>query len=212
MYPCEATSTAGFIQQLAVSYVTNHYWFYVAGRIPAHKDPQRTDEKILRQYDIDISKWTRTRRKKAGFANLHYLRCHRFFVIIATAGLHPFFESEKQTLRDIRRHPLGFAGYSVGCVRAGNRWHPSVRIERRTFETLKRRFRARALGAVEKLGAELKRLPFEPYAPIRRQYLSLWRMINRLRAAAGLELIPVTALRLRRNPVVTLRRKSDQAP
>jgi hypothetical protein len=33
-YRCEATSVAGFIQQLAVAYVGRGYFFYVAGVIP----------------------------------------------------------------------------------------------------------------------------------------------------------------------------------
>ena len=38
MYRFEATSVEGFIQQLAVAYITNGYWFYVAGTIPENKD------------------------------------------------------------------------------------------------------------------------------------------------------------------------------
>ena len=73
-YRCEASSVEGFIQQLAVSYVKNGYFFYVTGTIPESKDPRETDQKILTQYGIEVSKFTRARRKKAGSANLHYLR------------------------------------------------------------------------------------------------------------------------------------------
>ena len=38
-YRYEATSVAGFIQQLAVCYVGRGYWFYVTGTVPEHKDP-----------------------------------------------------------------------------------------------------------------------------------------------------------------------------
>ena len=34
-YRCVATSAVGFLQQLAVAYVANGYWFYVTGRVPA---------------------------------------------------------------------------------------------------------------------------------------------------------------------------------
>ena len=40
MYRCEATSLAGFVQQIAVSYVANGYYFYVLGRVPDRKDPR----------------------------------------------------------------------------------------------------------------------------------------------------------------------------
>jgi hypothetical protein len=33
-YRCEATSVEGFLQQLAVAYITTGYWFYVTGEIP----------------------------------------------------------------------------------------------------------------------------------------------------------------------------------
>ena len=32
-YRCEALTVSGFVQQLAVSYIANGYYFYVAGEI-----------------------------------------------------------------------------------------------------------------------------------------------------------------------------------
>jgi hypothetical protein len=93
-YRCVATSVAGFVQQLAVAYIANSYWFYVKGWIPERKDPARTDAKIITQYDLDVSKWTRARRRKAGAASVQYLRCGRFYVIVATHGEHPFYAAE----------------------------------------------------------------------------------------------------------------------
>lgn len=46
----EATSVAGFIQQLAVAYLTHGYWFYVTGAIPERKDPWRIDAKLLERH------------------------------------------------------------------------------------------------------------------------------------------------------------------
>jgi hypothetical protein len=45
MYRCEATSVAGFVQQLAVAYVRNGYWFYVQGTIPKRKSPDKQLQK-----------------------------------------------------------------------------------------------------------------------------------------------------------------------
>jgi len=81
MYRCEATSVEGFIQQLAVACVANGYWFYVTGTIPHHKDPCAVDRRLIVRYSIDLSKWTRTRRKRAGLGNVQYLRHGRCFVI-----------------------------------------------------------------------------------------------------------------------------------
>ncbi len=102
-YRWVATSVAGFVQQLAVSYVGHGYWFYVQGQIPDRKDLAGVDQKLLGRYEVEVSKWTRARHKKVGKARIQYLRLDRQFVLAATRGEHPFFESEKSQIRDIRR-------------------------------------------------------------------------------------------------------------
>lgn len=110
VYRCRAVSLAGFIQQLAVAYVAHGYWFYARGWIPIDKDPEAIDRKLIDRYGIDVSKWERARRKRAGLANLHYLRFGRTFVLIATHGQHWFFEAEAKAIRDIRRVPFKLGG------------------------------------------------------------------------------------------------------
>jgi hypothetical protein len=203
-YRCVATSVAGFIQQLAVGYISHGYYFYVAGVIPCKKPPAKTDCKILAAYDIDVSKWTRARRKRAGQANVQYLRYGRFYVIIATHGVHPFFSSEAKRLRDVRKTPILFMGYSVGCrrERGGGDYHASVRINRDFLKELKAKFLSRATcSTVEELCGSFQKLRFEPYAPIRSQLRLLLRAVNRARSVAGLERVPFEALRLRRSPI-----------
>lgn len=202
-YRCRATSVEGFVQQLVVGYLAHGYYFYVRGRIPEPKDPARTDQKILGQYGIAISKWCRHRRKRRGQARVQYLRHDRFYVILATHGEHPFFAAEAKQIRDFRRQPLFFMGYSIGCrrVRGGGKWHASVRIEREAFEELSARFERMALHrSVEELCRDFQAIPFEPYAPVRAQLRTLWRAVNRRRQVAGLELVPREALRQRRMP------------
>ena len=203
-YRCVAASVAGFVQQLAVAYVANGYWFYVSGRVPDPKDPASVDRKILTRYGIEVSKWTRARRKKTGQARVQYLRYGRRFVILATHGEHPFFTEEGKQVRDIRRHPIHFMGYALGCRkgRDGKTWHPSVRIERELCRELKARFAAMAVQrSVEDLCRELGRIDYEAYAPVRDQLRGILRIVNRRRKAAGLELVPRSALWLRRIPV-----------
>ena len=193
-YRCVATSVAGFVQQLAVGYISNGYYFYAAGLIPPHKDPAKTDAKIVEAYGIDVSKWTRTRRKKGGHANVQYLRYRHFFVIVANQGVHPFFAAEAEILRDFRRQPVSFMGYSIGCrrERGGGEYHASVRINKERFAELKARFlRVAVQRTVEELRSDLRHLSFEPYAPVRVQLCGLVRGINRRRKLAGLELVPM---------------------
>ena len=197
-YRHEATSVAGFIQQLAVAYLTHGYWFFVTGVVPDGKDPQRTDAKLLGRYGVDISRWTRTRRKRQGLANVHYLRFRRFFVLLASHGRHPFFELEAGNIRDARRTPIRFYGYAVS-YRHG---HAHVRIDGEDYLWLKEQLVGSACRrSATDLVAEFQRVPFEPYAPVRRQLLCIWLAVNRQRKAAGLDQVPVTAIRLRRRIV-----------
>lgn len=195
MYRCEASSIEGFIQQLAVSYVANGYWFYVAGSVPDGKNPRAVDAKLIEKYGINVSKWTRARRKRLGLANVHYMRYSRFFVLLASPGEHPFFREETQ-IRDVRRFPIRFAGYSIGYRRGRDeKWHASVRIDAIEFRWLKKRFLERAVTETsERMIERISRLPFEPYAPVRNQYWVLLRGINRRRKLAGLDLLPATVV------------------
>lgn len=199
-YRSEAPTIAGFVQQLAVSYVANGYWFYVTGVIPEGKDPRRVDEKLISKYELNISKFARARRKAAGQANVQYLRHRRFFVLLATHGTHKFFlpieaGGEGEGIRDCRKAPINFGSYAIS-YRGG---HAHVRIEREIFKDLKAFCLEHACHwSPERLGETLRGLPFEPYAPVRGQMFELVRAVNRLRKTAGLELVPVGCLRLRR--------------
>lgn len=204
MYRCAATSVAGFVQQLAVAYVTKGYWFYVTGWIPRTKAPEEVDRKLIDRYGIDVSKWARRRRWKRGQAKVQYLRHGEFFVLLATHGQHPFFAAEGKQVKDIRKAPIYFMGYAIGArlARSGTTWHASVRIDRTAFRERKAYFQSIAVfHSVEDLAAALRRIEYEPYAPVRDQLRQILRAVNRRRKAAGLELVPVAAIARRRRPV-----------
>ena len=200
VYRYQAASVPGFIQQLAVAYVTHGYYFYVAGHIPPGKPPERVDRVLMERYGIGLSRWQRARRKLAGCANLHYLRYEGFYVLIATKGEHDFFQRESAVIRDIRRHPVSFAGYSVGVgTDPHGRVHASVRIAPEEYRWLKRfmiQFGRNA--SAEEVAQEFRMLRFEPYRPVVRQVLSVLRAVNRTRKQAGLETVPSDCVRMRR--------------
>lgn len=197
-YRCEATTVAGFIQQLAVAYVGHGYFFYVTGEIPERKDPQSVDEKLIAKYGVEIGKATRSRRKAAGFANVQYLRFQRYFVLLATSGRHDFFEEERQFIRDAREVPIKFAGYAVS-YRAG---HPHVRIEERRYRELKAYLSDVAVHRRRDwVEEQFRRLPFEPYAPVRSQLFGILREVNRRRELARFEPVPSSCVRVRRKVV-----------
>lgn len=183
-YRCETTSVEGFVQQVAVQYLRHGYWFYVAGSVPAGKDPRAVDRKLTARYCIVASSKERTRRKRAGLANLHYIRHDRFFLLLATHGLHRFFDDEAGQIRDARRQPIKFAGYAIS-YRNG---HACVRIEQREYQQLKAWFLDLACRrSVETLSAAFRAVALVPYAPVRLQLLSIWRAVARARKLAGYE-------------------------
>ena len=156
------------------------------------------DHKLMERYGVDRSRWARARSKRAGGANVHYLRWKHAFLILATHGRHRFFEDEAENIFDVRRTPIRVAGYAVS-FRQG-RSH--VRIGEERFRELKSYFLEVATHRnVGLLVEELAGLPFEPYAPVRRQLFIILRAVNRARRAAGFQPVPWTALRLRRRIV-----------
>jgi hypothetical protein len=215
-YHCEATSVAGFIQQLVSCYLPHGYWFYVSGIVPPGKDPSIVDEKLLAKYGIGVSRQSRARRKVVGMANVHYIRYRRRFLLLATHGHHLFFDDEEKNIRDARRVPIKFAGYSISVAKGGfkgksstggvlvrdDKWRVRVQIEKEWYLGLKAYLLDIAPHrSADWLAAELYNLPFEPYAPVRRQLLNLIRHINHRRESARLEPIEYSVLRYRRRIV-----------
>lgn len=202
-YACEATSLTGFVQQVATAYLPHGYWFYVSGLVPERKDPRTVDVKLLERYGVGVSKWTRARRKAAGQANVHYIRFERRFALLATHGQHPFFEAEQGSVRDARRVPLKIGGYALSYRKGQDgRSHAHVRIDHERYKEIKAWF----LGAATRRPADVLArvfwsVPFEPYAPVRRQLLNILRATNRARQVAGLTPVPVSALRFKRRIV-----------
>jgi hypothetical protein len=210
VYRCEARSVSAFIRHLAVNYVSRGYFFYVQGEVPAHKDPARTDARIIEKYGLDISKWTRARQRKQGRAGVQYLRCRRRFVIVATHGDHPFFQEEGGAVLDVRRVALKFGGYSIS-YRLGwrEKWFVSVRIEYTRFLQLKEYLLNRARrSSMDELLAEVRTFSFPAFAPVRKQIFILLLAINRVRKLAGTESIPLASVlprNYRRDPLANPR-------
>ena len=209
-YRAETTSVEGFVQQIACCYLRHGYWFYVKGRVPDGKRPEHVDEKLIDKYRINVSESTRARRKKAGRSNLQYIRHESTFVILATKGEHRFFDEESNLIRDIRRVPIRYAGYSISYKPGGrnkdgsndDRWHAHVEIDRDQYLDLRAWFSERALrDSPDRLAKAFYELPIAPYAPVRRQMLMLLREVNRVRKVGGKKPLPHEILPLSRRVV-----------
>lgn len=207
VYQCEATSVAGFVQQVATRLLTNGYWQYVTGWIRADKDPRRVDEKLIAKYGLEASRWSRARRKQQGLANVQYIRHGQFFVLMATLGRHDLLTLEEgPRIRDARTSTIKYAGYSIGYRRDSvdpGRWRASVSIERVRYKELKAHLLDVATHrSVDAIVEEFWSLPFEPYAPVRRQLFNILRAVNVRRRLAGYESVPwERAVRMKRRQV-----------
>ena len=191
-YPCEAKSIDAFLAQL-VRYVASGHWFYVRCRIPAGKNPQRVDEKLLRLYDIRRPRWQRKRRHLKDNAGIHYLRYDRLFVILLTKGQHEtFYRDHGPSVLDIRRTALKAFGYSIrwSFSEAEKRSRASVRLDKETYRDVKGHMLAICLWpcyrSPEAMEHEFRRLPYQLYGPVREQLYRIARAVNRRRRRAGL--------------------------
>ena len=215
-YKYEAGSLVGFVQQLASNILPHGYWFYCMGVVPDDKCLDRVDRKLLSKYQIAISRQQRARRKATGQANLHYLRLGRVWILLATHGRHEFFERESKNIRDCRKVPIQVGGYSIsvkqgGVLRKIDEQRPvtsdpkmrvRVQISRERFREILYYFQEIACRQTsESLGRELYNIPFEPYAPVRRQLLTVVRKVNERRELVGLDKLPYSVLRYQRHIV-----------
>lgn len=137
----------------------------------------------------------------------------RVWIILATHGHHRFFEDESQNIRDAHKVPILIGDYSLSVKQGGflrkdsadtepvhdGRLRTRVQISRERYREMAAYFLERACHrSVENLAKELWCVPFEPYAPVRRQMLNLLRLLNQKRQTTGFEKIPPTVLRYKR--------------
>lgn len=209
-YRCEATSLKGFVQQIACVYLRHGYHWFVQGQIKDGKDPHEVDAKLIAKYGIDISESTRWRRKQLGKANIQYIRYGQDFILMATKGRHKFYELESNSIRWAGKYSMKFHGYSIsyrpgGRTRSGEKdrkWHSHVQIEWGRYKELKAMFVGLACRRSDRQLAQLfYELPFEPYAPVRRQLLSIHRHVNVMRRKHRLGKIDAGALLLKSRSV-----------
>ena len=207
-YQCIANSPEGLVQQVAVSYLRHGYLWYVAGRIPAGKNPESIDCKLIDKYEIALNERQRAVRKARGIANMQYIRFDNWFLLMATAGHHPCKQEER--IQDCRRCPIRFEGYSISYRRSGItpkgggpvKWHSCVRIEQTTYIQLKTYLSELAKRqSKEIIEQAFRAIPYSRYAPIRRQLLNILRAVNKTREQAGFAPLPTSCLDLRRRIV-----------
>jgi hypothetical protein len=215
-YQYRAVSPDAFISQV-VRYVVTGHVFYFTGRVPRGRNPRELDGKLIESYGADVTPWTRSRQRSRGVSSVHYLRCGRTFILLASEGRGPFFEQlgggSAPQFRDMRRVSLEFDVYAVRYGMAANsqvvdglrQRHPRrralVRLNRETYSTLKAFFVAQAhrhpRGRLEGL---MWSLGFYPYRPVLEQLWAMVRAVNRVRRRIGLQELDARRCIRRRKP------------
>jgi len=226
-YRCEAASIEAAVQLIAASYLRHGYYWYVTGSIPAGKSPAKVDQKLIAKYGFDLTEWQRTRRRKQGLANAHYLRHDRWFILLLTEGHHALRQpsakgGEGEHLKDCRRIPIRVGSYSISYRRSGvapaenkpTKWHAHVRLTAESYAEMKAYFDSIAVHrSPENLTAEFAKIEFARYAPIRRQLLNVLRRVNQRRQQQSYQTLTYAVLNLRRVPVkVYADNQADSAP
>lgn len=226
-----ATSREGFVQQVVSGWVRNGYYFYVQGTVPGGKDPSKLDEKLLFRYPIGMTSGRRYSRKKRGLANVAYLRYESNWIMLATKGGHDpsegyldWHRTECANVRNCRAgQPIQVFGYSISYVRGGyvlnrdrtegaegperdQKHRVRVQISRESFRELKAELLENARRRRPEWFAErFWSVPFEPYAPVRKQLLGLLRQVNAARKAAGLDAVSPDVIRYQQRKVKVFR-------
>ena len=80
-------SWQGLLQQLAWL-LSRGYWYHHVTYLPERKRDrwERIDQKLIKKYGCDKTKWQRARLKKKGVANFYYLRWENVAVLMHTSG------------------------------------------------------------------------------------------------------------------------------
>ena len=201
----EFSNQHSLVQYLAASVICRGYWFYVSGHLAEGKPFADLDAKLVAKYETNLPESTRYRRKKAGRANVRYLRFGRRFFLFATKGEHNFFTAEAASLRDIRETPLRIGGYSLSFRRDGRdqtKRRVHVRIAAEPYKDLLAKFEHHSTRlSANTLAARLYEIDYRGYAPVRSQLCRLLRVVNKHRKAAGLSKLPQDCLFFHRSPL-----------
>ena len=206
-YRYEVASIQGLLQILT-NHLSNGYWFHVNGLVPEGKDPYELDEKLIEKYGVVVSTWRRSQRKRERLYNLHYVRFERRWFLLATHGMAgerkaDFYQAERRNLKDARRTPIRVEGYAVSYQEGPDgKHHVHIRIDKPDYKALKAHFLELATRRrADTLVDAFWRIPFEPYAPVRRQLFNIWRAVNRARKEAGYEKLPIECVPMKRKIV-----------
>lgn len=141
------TSWQGLLQQL-IFLVSRGYVFFSIVPLNFKKNGDnwvKTDKKLIKKYDMNISKFQRARRKKNGKANFYYLRWEHVAIMLHTVGdvnstvyNDKFLDlREKQRKIILKISDLVWLQIGFGAIEKDKKRHVTVRLEKDCFNGFK---------------------------------------------------------------------------
>lgn len=131
-----------YLQQI-VYLVSKGYIYYHVGEIPVGKasKAKKIDGKIIKQYNINLSKYQRNRKKRKKFANFYYLRWKNQFIILHTDGklevpnVDDFYNIKTNKDSSNRLRIVIGPKLTVNVVMRGN--SPTVVLDKATYKDMR---------------------------------------------------------------------------
>ena len=115
------------IHYYARNLATKGYVFYTSFVIPAGKDAETIDAKLILKYKTFHPRHTVSRHRRKGLASVKYIRCGNIGYLFATHGRSDFFINEKH--RCAFDTPFYLAGYAVSVNRETGKVRVSLHRE-----------------------------------------------------------------------------------
>ena len=209
-----------FLDQLT-RLVVKGYYFYYEFELGPNKDPEKTQQRIIDTWGLEIPYWERAKRRRGNLPSIWLLRYKRRFVVLSTHGEtkdeepHPFFIENEERLLDIRKYALCFCGYSIRypiSQETGKR-KLFIRLDRDTYLNLKAelcrdgiRERYRDREAIESV---FKSLPWQPYEQVYIQLQIILKAVNKARKYRGYDALRKGCVRTRRRTPSRLSRHDE---
>ena len=189
MTHCEVANLKKLLRQLNL-YINYGYVRYALRTIPEDKDLKIIDEKISKVYAVTYCRTTRARRKKAGKANVIYLRLNRSFILLASEG-EEHEACNKISSTNFLDRSLYFSGYSIGTKNQNVRgrgvlpraW---IEIAEERYSSIRKQLQGLALHNHQKVTDYFCRISPFYFAGINQQKWKLLLETNRTRKRAGL--------------------------
>ena len=192
-YRFETKSINAFVDQI-VRLLGKGYFRCIRVRIPDHKDPRAVVDKVLGLYDVRQPRWRRERRNLKASAAVHLVWFDRMFVLMLSKGRHDAIEADHhKNLLNLNRTALNVFGYSI--KRDVRSRKTNIRLTPEVYRKVNAHMATIAVWdsyrKAERLEREFRRLPYQPYAPVFGQLVSIVKKTNVLRKHRGFEAISV---------------------